>query len=146
MKKPTLAIIAAMALAALAGCETPKVSKEESAAVNSGPRPQHWQDIIRGYLSLRLTDPKAALVEFRTEPKQFYQRQVLLEPAQWGWATCVWVNDKNREGNFEGFKPMTFFIRNEKIVVANNDPDHRSPVYAEFAHRQCAALGAPFAD
>ena len=140
MKK--LVILAAVA--ALSGCETPRVTQDEMASVDYGPAPQHWQDVVRGYLGLRLRDPKAALVEFRTEPKKMYQRGVALDPAQFGWAVCVWVNDKNREGAFDGYKPMTFFLRNEKIVAANNDPDNSGPLYAEYARRQCAELGAPF--
>ncbi len=136
-------IMVLAALAALAACETPKVSQEEMASVNYGPKPAYWQQEIRDYLNLRLRDPKAAIVEFRTEPKQMFQRQVALDPQQHGWAVCAWVNDKNREGGFEGFRPMTFFIRNEKVVYANNDPDHQGPVYAEYARRQCAELGAP---
>jgi hypothetical protein len=129
---------------ALSGCETPRVSQEEAASVNYGPKPLHWQDTIRGYLSVRLVDPKTAIVEFRTEPKQLFQRQIALDPQQHGWAVCVWVNDKNRQGAYDGFRPMTFFIRNEKIVAANNDPDHNGPIFEEYARRQCAQLGAPF--
>jgi len=141
MKIKNMVLAAALALAA---CEDLSVSKEEAASYNYGPKPEHWQEVIRGYLGLRLTDPKTALVEFRTEPKQLYQRAVALEPPQHGWAVCVWVNDRNSSGAYDGFRPMTFFIRNEKIVAANNDPDHHSPVYSEFAREQCAVLGAPF--
>jgi len=58
---------------------------------------------MRSYLSVRLKDPKAAIVEFRTEPQQMYQRSVAFRPMQYGWATCVWVNDKNRLGAYSGF-------------------------------------------
>ncbi len=141
MKKVTLA--AALA-AFVQGCALSPASQDEARALNYGPKPAHWQETIRDYLSLRLTDPKGAIVEFRTEPQQMFQQAVALEPTYWGWAACVWVNDKNREGAYDGFRPMTFFIRNEKIVHANNDPDHRSPVYSQFAKEQCAVLGAPF--
>ncbi len=141
MKKIMIVIAAACALSA---CETPRPSPEETAAIDYGPPPQHWQEEIRSYLGLRLIDPKSAIVDFRNEPKKMYQRGIALDPAQAGWAVCVWVNDKNREGAFDGFRPMTFFVRNEKIVAANNDPDHAGPVYAEYARQQCAELGAPF--
>ena len=137
-------IMAAAVIAALAACETPKVTQEEMASVNYGPKPEHWREEIRDYLSLRLRDPKSAIVEYRSEPRQMFQRQVALDPQQHGWAVCVWVNDRNTEGAYEGFRPMTFFIHNEKVVYANNDPDHRGPVFAEYAKRQCAELGAPF--
>ena len=141
MKKAASILLLA---ALLAGCETPRVTRDEALSVNYGPKPVYWQETIRSYLGLRLTDPKAALVEFRTEPKKMFQKQIALDPQQHGWAVCVWVNDKNREGAYDGFRPMTFFIRNEKIVAANNDPDHSGPLYAEYAKRQCAELGAPF--
>jgi hypothetical protein len=139
-------MLLALAPLLLSACETPRVTQEEASAVSYGPKPEHWQDAIRGYLSLRLTDPKTALVEFRTEPKKLYQRGVALDAAQYGWAVCTWVNDKNRQGAYDGYKPMTFFIRNERIVAANNDPDNQGPLYTEYARRQCAELGAPFKD
>ncbi len=141
MKKIIILLAAAGALSA---CQTPQPTAEETAAVDYGPAPQHWQEEIRSYLDLRLRDPKAAIIDFRTQPQQMYQRGVAFDPAQAGWAVCVWVNDKNEEGAYQGFKPMTFFLRNEKIVAANNDPDHAGPLYAEYARQQCAKLGAPF--
>ena len=135
---PTLTL-----LAALAACDT-TVTKEEMRAVEYGPAPTRWKEEIRSYLAIRLTDPKEAIVEFRTEPKQIFQRKTAVRDQQFGWGVCVWVNDKNREGAYDGFEPMTFFIRNERIVAANNDPDHAGPVYREYARRQCAELGAPF--
>ena len=131
--------IALALLGALAGCETPKVSQEEMDSVNYGPKPQYWQQEIRNYLSLRLRDPKSAVIDFKSEPKQMFQRQVALDPQQHGWAVCAFVKDSS-----DDLRPMTFFIRNEKVVYANNDPDHRGFVYAEYAKRQCAELGAPF--
>jgi hypothetical protein len=56
----------------------------------------------------------------------------------------VWVNDKNREGHFDGFYPMTFFIRDEKIVAVNNGPDDFGIIGATYAREQCKQLGAPF--
>src|SRR2546430_6533267 len=67
-----IAILVAAAL--LAGCEAPPVTKEEMSSVDYGPRPTRWQEEIRSYLGIRLTDPKSAIIEFRTEPKQMYQR------------------------------------------------------------------------
>src|SRR6266851_1333119 len=51
-----------IALLALAACVTP-VTKEEMATADYGPKPVNYQDEIRSYLSLRLTDPKDAIVE-----------------------------------------------------------------------------------
>ena len=129
--------------AILAGCDT-AVRRDEMASVDYGPKPQRWREEIRSYLGIRLNNPKEALVEFRSEPKQLYQRDTAVRARQYGWATCVWVNDKNREGNYDGFYPMTFFIRDEKIVAVNNGPDDFGIVGSRYAREQCELLGAPF--
>jgi hypothetical protein len=126
--------------AILAGCDTtPKKSEVES--VDYGPRPQHWQAAIRDYLKIRLTDPTAAIVEFRAGPQQLFQRDTPVRKVQWGWAVCVWVNDKNKKGAYEGFYPMT---RNEKIEHVNGGPDDDNLVGNRYAREQCEQLGAPF--
>jgi hypothetical protein len=136
---------AAIGLAVLAaGCDTTPVSKNEASMVEYGPKPNYWQDSVKSYLKLRLTDPNAAIIEFRTQPQQLYQRKVGRRDTQYGWAVCVWVNDKNREGHFDGFYPMTFFIRDEKIVAVNNGPDDFGIIGATYAREQCKQLGAPF--
>ena len=128
---------------ALAACDT-TVTKEEMATADYGPAPVNYQDEIKSYLSLRLTDPKQAIVEFRNEPKQLYQRGTGIRGEQYGWGLCVWVNDKNKAGAYEGFYPMTFIMRNEKIVAVNGGPDDSNVIGAKYAREQCARLGAPF--
>jgi hypothetical protein len=132
-----------LSLITLAGCDT-TVRRDEAQSVDYGPKPQRWREEIRSYLDLRLTDPKTALVEFRSEPKHLYQRDTVARARQYGWAACVWVNDKNKEGNYDGFYPMTFFIRDEKIVAVNNGPDDFGVIGARYAREQCELLGAPF--
>jgi|SRR5687767_3702934 hypothetical protein len=134
--------LAVLFLVLLAACAEP-VTKEETAGLDYGPRPVRWQDEVRSYLGVRLTDPKAAIVEFRTELQQMYQRSVAFRPMQYGWAGCVWVNDKNRAGAYAGFYPMVFFFRHEKIVHVNGGPDDFG-VGAQYARSQCEQLGAPF--
>ena len=138
--RKTLLVVAVLAVL---GCDT-TVRREEMAAVDYGPKPVRWREEIQSYLGIRLTNPKEAVVEFRTEPQQLFQRDTALRERQYGWATCVWVNDKNREGKFEGFYPMTFFIRDEKIVAVNNGPDDFGIVGSRYAREQCELLGAPF--
>ena len=124
------------------GCVQP-VTKEETAGLDYGPRPTRYQEEIRSYLKLRLTDPRDAIVEFRTEPQQMYQRKVAMRDMHYGWASCVWVNDKNTAGAYSGFYPMVFFFRHEKIVQVNGGPDDFG-VGAQYARSQCETLGAPF--
>jgi hypothetical protein len=126
----------------LAGCVTP-VTKEEMATADYGPAPVAYQDEIKSYLSLRLTSPKDAVVEFRNEPKQLYQRGTPVRGEQYGWGVCVFINDKNKEGAYDGFYPMTFVLRNEKIVAANGGVDD-NVIGATYAREQCERLGSPF--
>ena len=132
-----------IALAALAGCVTP-VTKEEMATADYGPKPLAYQDEIRSYLSLRLSSPKDAVVEFRNEPKQLYQRGTPVRGEQYGWGVCVFINDKNKQGAYDGFYPMSFILRNEKIVAVNGGPDDANIIGARYAREQCDRLGAPF--
>ena len=128
---------------AVAACDT-TVSKKEMESVDYGPAPTRWKEEIRSYLSIRLVDPKEAIVEYRTEPKQLFQRKTPVRAQQYGWAVCVWVNDKNKQGAYEGFYPMSFVLRDEKIVAVNNGPDDFGIIGAQYAREQCAELGAPF--
>lgn len=127
----------------VAGCDT-KVTKAEMDTADYGPRPVNYQSEIKSYLGLRLTDPKDAIVEFRAGPTQLYNRGTPIRGEQYGWGVCVWVNDKNRQGAYDGFYPMTFIIRNEKIVAVNGGPDDANIIGSRYAREQCERLGAPF--
>jgi hypothetical protein len=135
-------VVLSIAVALVSAC-VPPVTKEETAGLDYGPRPTRWQEEVRSYLKLRLTDPKDAIIEFRTEPQQMYQRQVAMRGMHYGWASCVWVNDKNRAGAYSGYYPMVFFFRHEKIVQVNGGPDDFG-IGAQYARSQCEQLGAPF--
>jgi hypothetical protein len=138
---PRTVLIAVVLL--LAACDT-TVTKEEMATANYGPRPLHYQEEIKSYLSLRLTDPKDAIVEFRAGPTILYNRGTPVRGEQYGWGVCVWVNDKNKAGAYEGFYPMSFVLRDEKIVHVNGGPDDANVIGARYAREQCERLGAPF--
>jgi len=131
-------LLPVLMLFALAACDT-TVKKEEMAGVNYGPKPTRWREEIKSYLDLHLASPKDAVVEYRSEPKQLYQRDTVLRDSQYGWATCVWVNEK-KDGKFAGPYPMTFFMRDDKIVAVNGGPDENSFVASRYAREQCAQL------
>ena len=128
---------------AMTGCDT-TVTKAEMDTADYGPQPRNYQDEIKGYLGLRLVDPKAAIVEFRAGPQKLYNRGTPVRGEQYGWGVCVWVNDKNKAGAYDGFYPMTFILRNEKIVAVNGGPDDANIIGAKYAREQCERLGAPF--
>lgn len=136
------AILGVVLAAVLGGCKAPP-TQAELAAVDYGPRPDNYQEIIRDYLKIRLRDPVAAVIEFKTAPTQMYQQDTLLRPLRYGWAACVWVNDKNREGAYDGFFPMVFYIRNGKPVTVNGGPGDNI-VGVRYAYKGCEELGAPF--
>ena len=140
MKRPLLVqkSLLVLMLAFLAACDT-TVKKEETAGLNYGPKPTRWREEIKSYLDLRLPNAKEAVVEYRSEPKQLYQRDTVLRDSQYGWATCVWVNEK-KDGKFAGPYPMTFFMRDDKIVAVNGGPDESSFVASRYAREQCAQL------
>jgi len=139
-----LAALCAGSAVLLGGCKTPPTpTQEEMRAFDYGPRPDNYEQLIRDYLKERLTDPTNAVVEFRAGPKELYQQQTSLRDLQWGWGVCVWINDKNTRGTYDGFYPMAFFIRNGKIVGVNGGEDDNI-IGARYARKDCNELGAPF--
>lgn len=144
MKRTLARILALPALAALAvmlgGCDTSPPTKEEMASVNYGPKPDDYQRIIRDYLRNRLTDPTAAIIDFKAGPTHMYQKDAVFRDVQYGWAVCAMVNDKNTFGAYTGFYPAVYFIRNGKVVASNGGPGD-GPVGTQFARRQCKELG-----
>ena len=76
------------------------VTKEETAGLDYGPKPTRWKEEITSYLAVRLNDPKNADHRVPHRAAQMYQRKVAFRDMHYGWATCVWVNDKNSAGAF----------------------------------------------
>ena len=132
-------VLAAMALL-LGGCDTSPPTKEQLESVNYGPKPDNYQQIIRDFLRNRLTDPTAAILDFKAGPTEMYQKDTFVRDLQFGWAVCVMVNDKNTRGAYEGFNPGVYYIRNGKVVAHNGGPDD-GPIGAKFAREQCKKLG-----
>ena len=132
----------ASASALIGGCKTPP-NQTEMQAYDYGPRPENHEKLIREYLSSRLVDPVGAIVEFKSGPKRLYQQDTALRPLQYGWGVCVWINDKNTRGAYDGPYPMVFFIRDGKIVVANGGTDD-NVIGWRYARTGCNELGSPF--
>ncbi len=128
------------ALASLAGCQSPALTREEIAALDFGPRPEDYEKIVHDYLRTRLVEPDFALIEFKAGPLPLYQKEAVLRDRQYGWAVCVMINDKDRRGAYEGFYPMVLYIREGKVVAANGDGLERA-AGVRYAHSQCRELG-----
>jgi len=143
MRKMLWTLLVPLPILFVAACDT-TVTKEEMATADYGPRPERWQEEIRNYLSIRLQDPKEAKVDFRAGPKMLYQRGSLLRGEQYGWGVCVFVDDKDKSGAWQGAYPMTFILRDGKIVHVNGGPDDGAIIGPNYARKQCEQLGAPF--
>jgi len=126
----------------LAGCQT-GVSQEEMASVNYGAKPARWQEEIRSYLGIRVPDAAALKLDFKGEPLQMVQKETAVRDRQWGWATCVEV-DENHPRGYKGRYPMTFWFRDDKIVAVNGGPDDANIIGAKYAREQCEKLGFLF--
>ena len=124
-----------IAVAPLAGCQSPPLTREELAALDYGPRPEDYEKIARDYLRTRLVQPDFALIEFKAGPKPLYQRHRL-----YGWAVCVMINDKDRRGAYEGFYPLVLYMREGKVVAVNGDGLERA-AGVRHAHAACRELG-----
>jgi hypothetical protein len=135
-------LVAATAAALTGGCKTPP-TQAEMLAYEYGPRPENHEKLIRDYLWPKLLDPGNAIIEFKAGPRQLYQQETSLRALQYGWAVCVWINDKNTRGAYDGPYPMVFFIRNEKIVAANGGADDNI-IGWRYARTGCNELGTPF--
>lgn len=142
MFRATLTAVLALSAAAvlITGCSTTPPTKEQREAVSYGPRPDNYEQIIRDYLRNRLTDPTAAIIEFKAGPTQLYQKDTFIRDLQFGWAVCVMVNDKNTRGAYDGYRAGVYYIRSGKVVAANGGPDD-GPIGAKFAREQCKELG-----
>jgi len=135
-----LAVAALGMTVLLEGCSTAPPTQEERQSVNYGPRPDNYQEIVRDYLRPRLTDPTAAIIDYKAGPTQFYQKDSGIRDLQFGWAVCTMVNDKNTMGAYTGFDPAVYFIRNGKVMASNGGPGD-GPIGTQYARRQCKELG-----
>jgi hypothetical protein len=133
------AFVFAVAVAVLvAACKAPP-SKEQKSAVDYGPQPENYEQLIREYMKTRVRD--GVIFEFRAGPKPLYQQDTVLRPLQYGWGNCVFVHDK-RGTAFESY-PMVFYIRNGVIVAVNGGPDD-NVIGRRYALAGCNELGSPF--
>jgi len=132
-------VILALATAMLFGCQsTPP--QEELKSFDYGPQPENYEQIVRDYLAPKLNDKANATISFKAGPKKLYQPYSVAVDQVWGWGVCVMVNDKNPLGIYGGVRPVVLFIRNGKVVSANNAQGWE-PVGSGYAKKGCSELG-----
>ena len=136
MRRPA----ASIAFVLLAGCQSPPLTQEQIAALDYGPRPEDFRQLVLDFLRPRLMEPKYAVVEFKAGPSPLYQKEALSRDREYGWAVCVTVNDRDPRGAYEGFYPMVVYIRAGKVVAADGGSLERA-VGLRYAQAQCKQLG-----
>ena len=136
MRRRTAALVAPLLFAA---CQSPPFTPEQIAALDYGPRPDDYENIVRGYLEARVNDPAFALIQIEAGPAPLYQRDTLSRQRQYGWAVCVMVNQRDPRGAYTGY-PMVLYIRAGK-VVATDGGGLEQAAGLRYAHAQCARLG-----
>src|SRR5215471_7090371 len=70
-------------LASLAACQSPPLTPEEIAALDYGPRPQNYEQIVRNFLQPQMNDPTFALIEIKAGPAPLYQTDTLSRERQY---------------------------------------------------------------
>ena len=126
-------IIAAVIFAfMLIGCAA-RLTPEQIAAADYGPKPENYQEIVKSLFAKSLFDPESARYEFQ-EPRRGYMQD---EPPKFGWAVCGTVNAKNRFGGYAGRQAYFVLIHHGKIV--GYEPPHRY----NFALKTCERNRVP---
>jgi hypothetical protein len=130
---------AALVAVALAACAAP-LTRDQIAALDYGPRPENYAQIVRAFLQPGLVEPEFARIEFKNEPRPLYQEQAFLYERGYGWAVCALVTDKDRRGAYPDPYPMVFYLRGDKVAAVNGDGLERA-AGVDYAAQQCKALG-----
>ena len=135
-RRPAAALVI---LASLAACQSPPLTPEQIAALDYGPRPQNYEQIVRDFLQARVNDPSFALIEIKAGPAPLYQTDTFSRERQYGWAVCVMVNQRDTRGVYVGY-PMVIYIRDGKVVARDGGGLERAAGVG-YADAQCARLG-----
>lgn len=120
MRKRLLSLVMVLLLASLAGCATK--TQEEIDALDYGPYPTQYEQIVKDYMDDVLFDPYSAHYVFHGEPTHQYRSGRLLEDDAYGWGGTVSINAKNRYGGYVGSKLHDYIIHYGKLVWLDQGP------------------------
>jgi len=103
----------------LAGCYGPP-STEELSRLDYGAPPTDYEEAIKAYFYLRLTDPYTAVYEFMTPPRKGWIRvgDTFNQTLFGGYIATATVNSKNLYGGYAGRQGWAIYFRNGKIELA----------------------------
>ena len=130
---------ALVVLGSLAACQSPPLTPEEIAALDYGPRPQNYEQLVLDFLQARMNDPSFAMIEIKAGPAPLYQTDTFSRERQYGWGVCVMVNQRDPRGFYAGY-PMVIYIRDGKVVARDGGGLERAAGVG-YAKAQCARLG-----
>jgi hypothetical protein len=133
-------LLAVLAVALMAGCQSPPLSPAQIASLDYGPRPDNYESLVRAYLKPRLNEPEYALIEVKAGPSPLYQTETLSRERQYGWAVCAMVNERDWRGTYGELYPVVVYIRNGKVVAADGGGLERA-AGLRYAEAQCKRLG-----
>jgi hypothetical protein len=133
-------LLAVLAVAPMAGCQSPPLSPAQIASLDYGPRPDNYESLVRDYLKPRLNEPDYALIEVKAGPSPLYQTETLSRERQYGWAVCAMVNERDWRGTYGELYPVVVYIRNGKVVAADGGGLERA-AGLRYAEAQCKRLG-----
>lgn len=116
------------------GCANPfkdRPSDDQLAEAESknlhGPRPDNFEEKIKGWMRANLKDPDS-VKDLNIDPPAkgwMFAKGALLrdERLAWGWICRVSFNAKNSYGGYTGLKTRNFFMRSDSdlVLVTGNE-------------------------
>lgn len=121
-----MAFLVALALVAPTGAA---LAKDPPFGTNYGPAPDwaHYRELVETELRHRLIDPDSAKVRW---PNFYIQRGFtpFLSKRVYGYATCGYLNSRNRMGGYAGEAPFIVVIDHDQVLylqVAKSTLDAR---------------------
>ena len=98
----------------LCGCAVR--TQEEIYALDYGPYPDNYQELVKSCAFGHLIDPYSAYYEFQGLPTQQYKGAGLLADEAYGWGGLVAINAKNRLGGYAGRAYFQYIIRYGSVI------------------------------
>ncbi len=97
------------------GREPPPNREKVKDRLSYGPYPANYEDLIKKFLSTRLSDPDSAVYRFGTLHKHLVLLGGSLEPATAGYVVDVGVKVRNPSGDYGSEQAYICFIKNDTV-------------------------------
>jgi hypothetical protein len=137
MKKIVVFIVTAILLSACANDGRP--TKEQLAAADYGGVPKNHQKTVMEYINTKRLafDPQSLQYDrWSNLHTGMYSDQVGIH---YGYMGCVYINAKNRQGGYAGYKPIVYVIRNDEVIFMDGGM-HVGTIRVQEILEQCNKL------